>query len=844
MKRRTKARIIWFSTLILAAAFAAVMLFPAVSDFSFLKGGLVSAMSQHSGMTVQMDGPVKITLLPRPTLRAHNVRVKTERFDASAESVQFPIRISDIRNPLNITVPSAVSVRGAKIDFGGKWAAESIDGKLSLKDGGFAGSFFHNGRRFTADIKDGRALIENSAFSMAAEFDYKFAGGKFEALGKFKGSFPDAEEFINGFGYSFGEVAARPWGINADFVWDGKTLNLGNMTLSSTDTILKGSAKIPASGAARLDLQMIEGDLSILETPGLSSKILNMSGAGRFRRGDRIIKKFALSAAPTGERTEITRAEFAGDDFQLRAKGFLKDSVADNMSVSLYQKDGSDLIGMNRPVSIRCDLSGDISEQLWECKNFLLNMEKVQIGGEIEMSPAAFRARIGKMSGMDKSVLIKKIEKEAGRDIDIRWPESGEFYTFIRGDGTRLLKSVNSRLEDIPFALPLLGKIPAELKQKLRGEVYAEKRENVQAVSVKNKDIDFAIIDDSGSIRWTLNGEDLAGTFAQAFPGFDTAFMKDGIKFEFSGEYRRGKFENLKLSTTNGTFRQTFRGWGEDGAFKWTTEEFNIDTLLSQKWIKDYEQLQFLHQMPIISLFRIPFDFSLTADKAVAFDNQEFKRLVYSRAGHTQKISVENTAGGNGIAEISRVGGADFEISIKASRWKIPGKLSLRPGLNIMDTTASGEILLTTFGLTANDITENIEGSADLAFEGGAIVGMNANAIRNAAINRGNLDEFLGRAFAPEAKMEIRTLSIPVRISGAEVISSAPFNLKSDSANAAGEISAMTDGVGAKMWVSFKNAAPETRPLEITVSPAGGVKFDGTEALRSIDPDYIRAGIK
>ncbi|MDR0449025.1 MAG: AsmA family protein [Rickettsiales bacterium] len=823
MKRKTRARIIWFSTLIIAAVGISILIFPAFMDFSYLKPGLAAAISEQSGRDAKIDGAVRITLLPRPILRAHLVSAG----DIRAESVQFPIRITDFLNPANISVPGAVSVRGAIFgDF------KNINGRLTLDGRRFTGSFVHNDRRFTADIKDGRAKIENSALSLETEFDYKFSGGKTTAAGHFRGSFPNLEEFLQGFGYSFGAAAARPLGIDANFVLSENSLKLTDMTLSSTDTIMKGNATFGKTST--LDLTMIEGDLGILESAPAAASV-NISGEGKFKFGERTIRKFEIRA--NGD--EIQKAEIQGEDFSLRARGKLKDGLPKDIEVSLYKKDGSDIIGIAEPVSIRCNSLSWKSADDWGCNGLSINTENLRISGSAGMGEGGLMVWLEKTEGQDTAAVIKKIKKEAAGDIHIILSDTIGFYKASRAGASHKYRNISGTLAEIPFKMSAIEKIPAALRAKFKGEITAETDGKDQTLFVKSENMGVALYESGGEIRFVLSGADLAETLQLMFPGFDTAFMKSGIGFDFSGEYRLGNFENLRL-TTKGVFAQTIYGRGADTSFAFKTAELNIDTLLSNHWIMNYEQMQFLHQAPLMGLFKIAPDFSLVADKVVIFDGQEYKNLVFSKAGNVQKISVESTGGGTGFAEITRRGGSEFEISAKASGFAVPGALIGRLGLDIMDASITGEALLTTFGLVANDISENMEGSADISITGGKIVGIDTRQIFGKGLTRANIGEFLERAFSPKASMEIKTLSIPVRISGSEIISSAPFVLKTDSATISGDAAVMAEGTGASMQILFRNSSSESRPLSVIATPKGA-KFDEAEALRAIDPDYIRA---
>ncbi|MDR2685902.1 MAG: hypothetical protein LBB23_03985 [Rickettsiales bacterium] len=820
MKRSVRARAIWFPSIVVAVAAVAALLFPAFSDFSYIKAGMANALSARSGAEVSINGSVKIALLPRPVLRAHEVVAKTTDYQISANALQFPISIENILAPAAAAVPSEITIRGGTLLTNDRKFTE-INGRATLAGKSFSGSFEHAGRKFIASISDGAAKIENPNLALRAEFKFDANGCE----GTFKGSFQNLETFLNEWGYSFSEVAKRPWAITTEFNLDRAGLNLKNMTLASADTILSGRATFPKNDVQTLDLVMADGNLGILEIPDLTDKNINIIGSGKFDFRGRTAKKFDISMAGG----ILKRADILGDDWNIHASGSFKGGKAENLDLSLFEKDGRAIAGISAPASVRCILT--TSGENWECSSLSISGESFSMSGAAEMQGGQMNLKLDRINGMEINDIIKSATDRFQNDIKITFP-GGQFGI---GNSSKTYANDKAKLKDIPFKSSITDLIPPALVQKIKGKISAESRSGFESFAFDSDNLKIAITDNNGAIQFAASGRDFAGIFGDVFPGAGGKFLKPDLPFDISGNFSGGDFDDIKINIAG----QEFTGRGADGRISLNGKTLNIDDLKSPDWNINFEQLQFVSQDPMLSMFRITPDFSLATARVIS-GGATYQDLAYSKIGTAQKASLTDGSTGVGVWEITRRGGSEYEINVKISGFKIPGLFANLPGLNVEGATLTAEAWLTTMGLTANDVRQNLAGSAELNFDGGKVVGIDTRRVFAAPISHGNAFDVVSSAFAKDASMPIRTLNVPLRISGGSALSSAPMNIRSDTSNISGFIKSDSEGTAAKLSVVFKNGAAEPRPLEVRVAPSGA-SFDREELFRSVDPDYIKS---
>lgn len=826
MRRKTRARIIWFSAICAAVACTAALMFPVFSDFSYLKAGIQNELG------AKVKGDVKIVLLPRPMLRAHDVELMRDDFFVSANSVQFPIKISDLFNSKNISVPDKIGMRGGRF-IRGDISLSDITGRIATTGFDFEGSFTADGRKYTAVFRRGRTIIENKSLNFRVEADYKLTGNFAEISGNFKGSFPNLEDWMAGFGFSFGEPAARPWAITADFVWDKENLNLTNMNLSTTDALFAGRAKIPHdhNGVESFDLDMIDGNLKYLSDPNLKSKKINVSGSGNFTAFGQAAKRILVQSAPDENGKTFLNLDISNDDFSYRAKGLMKDGLAQNIQLSMYRKNTDDAAA---PLSVQCDGFSGRPDLNWKCDKFYVSTTDAKLTGSAVLSPEIFNAEIYEMSGIkSEAELFQKIDERFGanKSIEIQTPLG---YKYARQMDGYIMFSGQGDLSDLPFEIDLAKFVPKNLE--LSGEVFASIEKEDQQLRIGNDEAKLVLTRFGDKTAFYLATNDFAKIAAKMFPGLQTNFIRPNLQFAFSGNFFDGKFDEITMIIGS----QKFTGRGADGSAEFKTDLIDFDALINPEFIDNFEQARFLNQDPVLALFGIKnIDLILTADNMI-LGGKSYQNFIYSKTGDAQKISANSGDTGTLLAEIVRRGAAEFEVSVRAGRWPISGFFDEKAGMDIKDSIMSADVFVATYGLTANDVWNNMEGSADLVFDGGILRGANTGIIRSNDLTRGNLADFLSAAFAPAAQMKIENLHLPIKISGREISSSAPFNLTAVSGQIAGLLKIGAGGYSAKISVDFRGANPNPRAIEMQIDN-GYANFDLDNAQRAIDPDYIKA---
>ena len=83
------------------------------------------------------------------------------------------------------------------------------------------------------------------------------------------------------------------------------------------------------------------------------------------------------------------------------------------------------------------------------------------------------------------------------------------------------------------------------------------------------------------------------------------------------------------------------------------TDTINLDAFISQAFLDNYDEMEFLTDAPIMLPFGLNVGISLRADKLI-YNGDEYSNFVYSLKPDTQTYSITDSARGNLLAIITK----------------------------------------------------------------------------------------------------------------------------------------------------------------------------------------------
>lgn len=816
LKPRYKRRIFW-TTISLAAALAVGLVFiPPMITMNGLKPKIEQAILDQTGISASINGDVHFSLLGRATIVAHNVAIEGGEIGAAMFAVPLAY-IFDLENaPLtgdiaiynanltatHITPPEIghdVEIHNSNVQFKGK-NYEII--QATLADGQLNGIVRTQNHKYEIEFVGDVFHIKNQ--------DNKLdASGQLYANGTTRGHMSLETDDINRwFGFSQPRID-RTIRLTTNYEWDG---NAGLKFSDIQADTFSGDIELMPNGEKNIRLKSdnMSYDFSFLMDPSriFYKTTFDLDFTGDLKFGTHSFRHLEIKAIGSKDKLQITN--IIADDIAITGGYIDADGAHDIMITMPYDGTLAMCLFSGTPTNWKCseftygDLSGSLGVQDDEFEIFIQSDGPMPPREEI----------IAKLSKLGQRGRVNFQFSDIAGTFDFG-TQSKPQYTFAQN---KTLKWLGTDFKFLPdFMMNDAGDFAWDdgaLKfLPYSGEWMFYLADNYFIISGKNaKD-------------W--------------FPGMDMRALND-MEYKISGTYRDNVISNLKLQIAGHEFTGAVSGNG----ITLKTPLLNIDAFISQEFLDNYAELEFLTGAPIMIPFNFGVNVSLAAD-SIIYNGNEFKNFIYSLKDNVQTFSITDTARGNLLATLTK-DKSEYGIFIQLNRFVINGELlSSAMPLNVRDTMITAEINMTTHGHIAHDLEYNLAGDADMSFDGGYIVGIGIDDFYAAADSITTLNAEYALADALESGVSaIKKMRIVGRYANGDFQTTQPIEMRLRHVDATGEMQIADGHMQASFDMVLRGTSPAPAPIELTISPDGTRSYSLTEIMTNLDPGFMRDFIK
>jgi hypothetical protein len=239
--------------------------------------------------------------------------------------------------------------------------------------------------------------------------------------------------------------------------------------------------------------------------------------------------------------------------------------------------------------------------------------------------------------------------------------------------------------------------------------------------------------------------------------------------------------------------------------------------------------------MKLNSMVRI----ALTADRIIV-NGESFDKFAYSLRSGAQNFSITDEKNGHLLATIVARPLDAYDITVKTNKfafWKNIGTSALGIG----DSFLTSEIIMTTQGKIAFDIRNNLQGTADLSFDGGNVQGLGFdNFYANAAtITILNAEQRIASALEAGSS-ELKSARVIGEYKDNKFQTTAPFSISMRHVNGQGNLQMENGKLSANMNLIMRGSSPAPTPISLNILPSGVRSFSLSQIMPGFDPEYLR----
>lgn len=817
LKPRHKRRIFWSFIIFIGLFLIALVFVPPMITLNSLKPKIEATIAEQTGVQAKINGNINFSLLGHTTIVAHDVEIPIGNLGAVMFRLPFS-SIFDINNAelkgdiavynANVTINSLnpknfnypIEIHNSYVTFKGK-RLEIIDAVLD--NGNMVGTIRSENHKYDIDFEQDLFYIRN-------QNDKLEVSGQLYTDGSVRGQLSMETDDINKL-FNFSEPKIDTTiDLSAKFEWDGAQ---GYSFKDIQANKFSGNIEVLPNGAKIVQLygKDIDYDFSFILKP---SRIFyrteyKLDFYGNLKFGNYTFNHLKIDAVGTKDNIEINNV--IADDIAMTGGTIDANGAKDIMINMPYEGMPSTCVFSGTPENWKCsDFSyGDYSGSL------SVNGDKFEIfiQSEKPMPDRATLIRWAKKLGTYGKINFQF--KDIAGSFDIAPEKIQPSYTFATG---KTLQWLNPNIKNIP-----------DFMRSARGDF-------------KWSGDTMLFIPDSG--RWTLelnkNTFKITGKNAKEwFPNLDLQSINN-LEYSVSGAYNDENISNLKIEIAG----QTFTGAVSGKNITLHTKLLNVDSFVSQSYLDNYEELEFLTNTPILIPFEIPVNISLSAD-SIIYNGDEFKNFVYSLKPNLQTFSITDSSRGNLLTTLSKENNR-YKIFAQLNKFLITGSLlSSAMPLNIRDTMITAEINMKTYGNIAHDIKYNLSGDMDLSFDGGYLVGLGIDKFYASAENLTTLNAELSLANALESgESLIKKMRIIGKYDNGNFDTTSPIQLQLRHTDATGELHIKDGELQAKFKMILRGTSPSPAPIELQIQPNNKRSYSLSEIMRNFDPTFMRGFVK
>ena len=813
LKPRYKRRIFWSLISLIGLIAIAIVIVPPMITLNSLKPKIEKTISEQTGVTAKINGNINFSLLGRATIVANDVDIQIGNIGALMFSVPLT-SIFDIDNaPLtgditvyngNVSIDTLIpkdfnhqiDIYNTNVKFRNR-NVEVID--ATLENGNLIGTVRTDNHKYDIDVEQDYFTVKNQNANLEIT-------GQLYADGSIRGQLAMKTDEINKwFGFSEPKIETTI-DLTTDFSWDGgqgysfKNIR-ANKFYGNIEIFPNGSKNIQLSG------NDINYNMSFLLKP---SRIFyrtqyDLDFYGQLQFGKYTFKHLKIDALGTTDKLEIKN--IVADDIAMSG-GYIDANGAKDVLITMPYEGMPSL----------CLFSG--TPENWKCSDFSYG----NFSGSLSVNGEEFEIFIQSNKPMPSRETLIKWAKKLGTHGKIN-------FQFLDMAGSFEVKQDNiqpsytfAQNKTLQWLNPNITYIPSFMS-------------NVRGDFKWNGDImTFA----PESNRWTLelskNTFKITGKNAKEWlPNLDLRSLNN-LEYTISGSYKENTISNLVIEIAGHTFTGSFN----NNNLTLKTKLLNLDSFVSQKFLDNYEEQEFLTNNPIMILFDIPINISLSAD-SIIYNGDEFKNFVYSLKPNIQTFSITDSDRGNLLTTLRKENNR-YKIFAQLNRFLINGNLlSSAMPINVRDSIITAEINMTTFGNIAHDIKYNLSGDMDLSFEGGVLVGLGIDNFYASANNLTTLNAEYALANSLESgESAIKKMRIIGNYDDGNFETTSPLILQLRHTDAQGSLSIISGQMQLSLDMILRGTSPSPSPISLEVLPDGNRSYSLSEIMRNFDPTFMK----
>ena len=817
LKPRYKRRIIWTIVSLIATVLLAFVIAPSMITLNKFKPMIEQAILNQVDVNAKLNGDINFSLVSGAKIVAHDVVVPTARIGSVMISVPF-YSLLNLNNP---ELESTVTIFDADIDIA-KLVPAQFNHTINIYDSNirFMGREFYIIRAKMQDNK-----FHGIIRSKNHKYEVEFAGNMFHITNKNNNLDITGDFFDNGTlrGHmSFDTDDLNSWldivqpkfsnrfNVSLNFEWDGA--NRFNYTDIKAGNIT-GNVEIDTNGMKLVQLKSgdIDYDFSSFLKPegALDNVQYDIDFYGKLKFMNHEFKHIKINVAAVDKVVQITN--IIADDITITG-GYIDSNGAHDILVAM-PLDGQEST---------CLFSG--TPENWKCASYSYG----DITGSVSVNNNSFDVVVKSDKKMPKNGIFSERIKKLGSHgvIKFNFSDVAGMY-HISGDkiepkfdfaNNKTLRWANV---NIPFLLSFMNNDLGDFVW--HGDV-----------------MNFVPYNKKWSIQTEGKKFVLSGVSAHTWvPELDLRAIND-MPYTISGVYDNGKISDFKLDLSGTIFVGSVNGKN----ITLHTDLLNIDKFISDDFIERYDELEFLTTAPILILFGVGVNVSLSADKII-YGDTEYANFVYSLKDNAMVFSVTDNARGNVLVTIEK-DKTNYDIFAQMNKFVINGELLNKAmPLNIRDTMITAEMHLTTSGQIAHDIWYNMRGEMDLSFDGGYLVGLGLDDFYASAkdLGRLNLEFALSRALNG-GQTRLKNMHVAGVYDNGNFVTTEPFSISMYHATGRGTVEIENGEMYTALDLTMRGTSPAPSVVQLDIMPNGMRKYSLSGIMINFDADYLREFIK
>ncbi|MBR1380599.1 MAG: hypothetical protein IJ560_03345 [Alphaproteobacteria bacterium] len=814
--RRFRRFLIATAAILLLCVIAALIV-PPMFTLNNMRNKIEIAFADQTGVSATINGDVHFSLAGGATIVARDVVIPNGHIDKLVFGVpmraMFDIRnatlnrniaVHGMRMEIERLIPTTlnynIDLRDSVIRFLDK-DYEIVSGQI--RDGNFNGIVRTDQHRYDVEYNGDEFTIINHTNNLTMTGVLMNDGA---ARGHMQIETPNVNSW---FQFRTPRIIGN-MRITADFEWDG---NWGVKFKNITANNFTGNIELMPNGDKNIQLRAhnIDYDFSFLLNPNrmFYRTTFDLDFYGNLRLGDFEFGHLKMNAI--GTQVQIQIANIIADDVAVTG-GVIDAGGAHNIMITA-PFDGQ---------TVMCLFSG--TPEIWRCDEFTYG----NIHGTVNVNNDVFSIKLQSDENMPAyDTFLSEIHRIARRGtVEFDFADIAGVFSV---DGTNVRatyryarnKPLNWGNADIKF-------IP-EFMRNATGDF-----------SWTGDMMEFT----PTSGRWKISMYDnyfylYGDNIKDLIPNIDTSTMND-LAYVVSGKYDNGTISELTVKIAGHEFHGTANGTN----ITLETDILDVDAFVSQDFIDNYSEREFLTNAPLIQVFNLPVNISLTAGTMI-YNGDEYRNFVYSLKPNVQTFSISDDDRGNVLATITRDKN-NYNIFAQLNRFATHGKiLTDQMPINVRDSRVTAELNIQTSGQIAHDIFYNMTGEIDAAFDGGVLIGIGTDEFYSQAgeITKLNAEYALGNMLAG-GESEIKQMHISGTYTNGNFQSVNPIEIRMRHVDAHGNISINDGKMDAAFQMTMRGTSPEPKTIDFTISPDGHRDYSLTQIMGDFDASFLREFVR